>query len=108
MLFADTDGGTPWWLTLVLSVLSAVAGGAGGGGIVAKWMDYRRQRERDAISDYQKLLDTAEAAREKLDQSREKLLADSSATIAENLRLKDQLAKAHEELVCIKGKPYFN
>jgi hypothetical protein len=101
MLLAENglDGGA--WLGIG-SVIGALVTAAGA--IVIKltttWFDRQRVKERDAISDYQRIVDVTEAARDKAEAARDKVVADNVATITENLRLKVMVADKDEELAC--------
>lgn len=107
MLFAEADA-SPWWVTLIIAILTLLFGGATGGGVVYQLMklrlDYKRGSQRDAIADYQKLVDSLESAKEKVETSREKMVADMNATLAENLRLKAMIGDKDAELAALRSK----
>lgn len=116
MLFAETsaDLSSPWWVT-ILSILVT------GGGLKILF-DYQLQKitkaseielqkqaatykiQRDAVGDYQLLVDKAEAIRDKVELSREKLVGDLAATSADNLVCKAGIAKLTTENVELMAK----
>lgn len=63
----------------------------------------KRTSERDAIADYQKLLDMTEAAKEKAELSKEKIAVDMNATIQDNLRFKAMVADKDEEIALLRA-----
>lgn len=70
--------------------------------VTGAWSSTQRTKDRDAIADYQKLLDAAEAARDRYEAARDKTAADLMATLTENLRLKSMVADKDAEIAELK------
>ena len=110
MLFAQHDNGgdgTPWWVTLLVAGLTALAGG----GSVKVWLDYRRQTRKDIIDYYRQALDAAEAKMDKIEKAaeedsntRHKTQADLAVVLQENLNLKNQLADLKSQVAELREK----